>query len=128
MGPGLAENNECFMTNYNTNLAIKSNKFKFKSLDEWLNNLYTMCTYLKGHQNKNERQHTKPTKLVPISFLELKIKREKNEYSPLKTLFDSGSSATLINQTAVKHLKKTITKSTLFSTAAEIFQPMANAG
>ena len=37
MGPGLAENNECFMTNYNTNLAVKSNKIKFKSLDECLN-------------------------------------------------------------------------------------------
>ena len=25
MGPSLAENNECFMTNHKTNLAIKSN-------------------------------------------------------------------------------------------------------
>ena len=109
------------MTNHNTNLAVKSNKFKFKSLDECLNNSYTIRTYLKGHQNKNKRQRTEPTKLVPISFLELKIKREKNEYSPLKALFDSGASVTLINQTAVKHLKKAVTKSTLFSTAAGIF-------
>ena len=63
MGPGPAENNECFVTNNNTNLAVKSNKFKFKSLDECLNNLYTMRTYLKGHQNKNKRQCTEPTKL-----------------------------------------------------------------
>ena len=80
-----------------------------------------MRTYLKGHHNKNKRQRTKPTKLVPISFLELKIKREKNKYSPLKVLFDSGASATLINQTAVKHLKKSVTTSTLFSTAVGNF-------
>ena len=69
IGPGPAENSECFMTNHNTNLAVKSNKFKFKSLDEYLNNLYTMSTYLKGQHNKNKRQRTDPTKLVPISFL-----------------------------------------------------------
>ena len=80
-----------------------------------------MRTYLKGHQNKHKRQCTEPTKLVPISFLELKIKREKNEYSPLKVLFDSDDSTTLINQTAVKHLKTMVTKSTLFSTAAGHF-------
>ena len=77
MGLGLAKNNECFTNNHNTNLAVKSNKFEFKSLDECLNNLYTMCNYLKGQHNKNKRQQTKPTKLDPISFLKLKIKREK---------------------------------------------------
>ena len=77
MGRGPAENNERFMTNHNTNLAVKSNKFKFKSLDECLNNLYTMHTYLEGQHNKNKRQCTEPTKLVPISFVELKIKIEK---------------------------------------------------
>ena len=91
------------------------------SLDECLNNSHTMRTYLKSHQNKNKRQRTEPTKLVPISFLELKIKREKNEYVTLKALFDSGASATLINQTAVKHLKKADTTNTLFSTAAGNF-------
>ena len=116
------------MKNYNTNLAVKSNKFKFISLDECLNDLYTMRTYLKGHQ-KNKRQHTKPTKLVPISFLELKIKREKNEYAPLKALFDSGASATLINQTAIKHLKKKqLQQVHYFLQQQELFQPMANAG
>ena len=77
-----------------------------------------MCTYLKGQCNTNKRQYTEPTKLVPISFVELKIKREKNEYISLKALFDSGARATLVNQTAVRHLKMTVTKGTVFSTAA----------
>ena len=80
-----------------------------------------MRTYLKGQCNKNKRQHTKPTKLVPISFVELKIKREQNKYISLKALFGSGASATLVNQAAVRHLKKTVTKATVFSTAAGNF-------
>ena len=58
----------------------------FGVLGECLNNLYTMRTYLKGQYNKNKRQRKEPTKLVPISFVELKIKREKNEYVSLKAL------------------------------------------
>ena len=54
MGPGLAENGECFMTNYNVNLATKSIKYKFKSLDQCLNNEYTMRTYMKGQYNNNK--------------------------------------------------------------------------
>ena len=62
------------MVNHNVNSATKSNKFKCKSLDECLNTFFTMSAYLKGHQNKNKRQHTEPTKLEPIiSFVELKI-------------------------------------------------------
>ena len=127
MGPGPAKNNECLVNDEDTKLAVKSNKFKFMSLDQCLNNLYTMRTYLKGQQNKNKRQCTDPTKLVPISFLELKIKREKGKFLTLKALFDSGASAKLINQTAVKHFKKTVTTSTLFSTTAGNFQLKANA-
>ena len=68
------------MVNHNVHLFTKSNKTKFKSIDECLNTSYNMSTYLRGQYNKNERQHTEPTKLVPISFIELKIKREKNDY------------------------------------------------
>ena len=70
-GPGLAKKCKYFMTNHHVNLATKSNEFKFKSLDECLNNLHSMRTYLKGQYNKKKRQRTKPTKLVPISFVEL---------------------------------------------------------
>ena len=66
------------MANHDVNLATKNNKFKSKSLDECFNSLYTMHTYLKDQYNKNKRQHTEPTKLVPISFVELKIKQEKD--------------------------------------------------
>ena len=92
-----------------------------KLLDECLNNLYTMRTYLKGQCNKNKRQRTEPTLLVPISSVELKIKQEKEKYVFLKALFKSGVSSTLVSQAAIKHLKKTITKSTAFCTAAGIF-------
>ena len=119
--PGLAKKCECFMANHDVNLATKSNKFKFKSRDECLNNLFTMHTYLKGQYNKNKRQHTKPTKLVPISFVELKRKQEKEKYVFLKALFDSGTSSTLVSQAAVRHLKKT---NTVFSIRQqEFFQP-----
>ena len=39
----------------------------------------------------------------------------------LKALFDLGTSSTLVSQSAVRHLKKTITKNTVFSTAAGNF-------
>ena len=80
-----------------------------------------MHTYLKGHLNPNKRYRTEPTKLVPISFIELKVKREKEEFSTLKALLDSGASSTLVSQAAVKHLEKTVTKETVFSTAAGNF-------
>ena len=49
------------------------------------------------------------------------IKREKNEFTTLKALFDLGASSTLVSQAAVKHLKNTVTKETVFSTAARNF-------
>ena len=109
------------MVNHTVNLTTKSNKFKFKSLDECLNKSYSMRTYLKCQYNNNKRQRTEPTKLVPISFVELEIKREKNKYIFLKERFDSGASSTLVSQAAVRHLKKTVTKITVFSTAAGKF-------
>ena len=106
------------MANHDVNLAAKSNKFKLTSLNECLNNSYTMRTYLKGKCAKNKRQCTDPTKLVPIIFVELKIKQEKDEYILLKAIFYSGASSTLDSQAAVRHLEKTVTKSTVFSMAA----------
>ena len=66
------------MVNHNLNLATKSNKFKFKLLDECFKTLYTICTCLKDQQNNSKRRRTESTKLVPISFVELKFKQEKN--------------------------------------------------
>ena len=85
-----------------------------------------MCTYLKGQYNKNKRKRTEPTKLVPISFVELKIKQEKDDYIFFKALFNLGARSTLVSQAAVRHLKETVTKSTLFSMAVGIFQLMEN--
>ena len=116
----MAKKCECFMANH-VKLATKSNKFMFKSLDECLTNSYSMCTYLKGQYNNNKRRHTGPTKLVPIMFVELKIKREKDKDLFLKALFNSGASTALVNLSTVRHIKKTVTKSTLFSTAAGNF-------
>ena len=45
------------MVNHNVDLVTKSNEFKFKSLDECLNTLYTMRTYLKGQYNKTKATH-----------------------------------------------------------------------
>ena len=86
-----------------------------------LNTSYTMCAYLKGQYNKNKRQRTEPTKLVPISFIEIKIKQEKNDYIFLKALFDLGTISTLIIQSSVRHLKKSVTKSTVFHTTVGNF-------
>ena len=79
------------MVNHNVNLATKNNKFKFEKLNKYLNTLYSICTYLKSHQNNNKWQHTEPTKFVPIRFVELKIKQEKDNYIFLKTLFKAGA-------------------------------------
>ena len=77
IGLGLAKLCECFVTTINDNLAIWNNKFKFNSLDECLNSSFAMSNYMKCHKNQHKRQRTEPTKLVPISFIKLKIKREK---------------------------------------------------
>ena len=85
MGPGVNNSCECFMVTNNENLATKNSKIRFDSLDECLTMSYTTRTYLKGHQNPNKRQRTEPTKLVPISFIELKIKREKDlDFVPIQ--------------------------------------------
>ena len=47
-----------------------------------------------------------PVTLIPIAFVELKVKQENKTYSTLKTLLDSGASSTLITAKAVQHLKK----------------------
>ena len=114
------------MANHNVNLATTSNKSKFKSPDECLHKSYSMHTYLKGQCNKNKRQRIEPTKLVPISFVELKIKGEKNKYVFLKALFDSGAIATLVNQSSVRHLKRLLQKAQYFPRQQDFFQPMAN--
>ena len=81
-------------------LDTKNNRTKFKSLDECLNtSMTTIRTYLKSHPNK--RQKIVPVPLIPITFVELKVKQENDTYATLKTLLDSGASATLITSKAV---------------------------
>ena len=80
-----------------------------------------MRTYLKTQYNKNKRQCTEPTKLVPISFVELKMKQEKDEYIFLKKLFDLGTSSMLVSQAAFRCMKNTVTRSAVFSMAAGHF-------
>ena len=79
----------------------------------------TIRTYLKSHPNK--RQKIVPVPLIPITFVELKVKRENNTYATLKTLLDSGASATLITSKAVRHLKKTSCEKTSFDCVAGSF-------
>ena len=62
-----------------------------------------------------------PVPLIPIMFVELKVKRENNTYATLKTLLDSGASATLITSKAVRHLKKTSCEKTSFDCVAGSF-------
>ena len=76
-------------------------------------------TYLKSHENK--RQKIEPITLVPITFVELKVKREKDNYATLKTLLDSGASSTLITAKAVKHLKTTTCEKNTFNCVAGDF-------
>ena len=86
-------------------LGTKNNHTKLKSLDECLNTSMTsLWTYLKSHPNK--RQKIKPATLIPLIFVELKVKQENETYATLRTLLDSGASTTLINAKAVQHLKK----------------------
>ena len=115
------------MANHDVNLATKSSKFKFKSLDECLNNLYTMRTYLKGQHNNNKRQRSEPTKLVPISFVELKLKREKN-ICPSKRFSTQVPAQRRSTKQLLSIWKKMLQKVRCFLLQREFFQPMANAG
>ena len=65
-----------------------------------------MRTYLKSHPHKIQK--IEPVTLIPITFVELKVKQENKTYATFKTLLDSGSSSTLITTKAVWHLKKII--------------------
>ena len=92
------------------------------SLDKCLNSSYsTLCTYLTNQHNRNKRRKIKPAKLVPISFVDLKVKRKKYTYFTFKALFDSGASCTLASKTKVRHLKKTRNGITTDNTAARKF-------
>ena len=100
-------------------LDTSNKRTKFKSLDTCLNNSMTSIqTYLKSHPNK--RQKIEPVTLIPITFVELKVKQENDTYATLRTLLDSGASSTLITAKAVRHLKKIMQKNS-FSCVAGIF-------
>ena len=77
--------------------------------------------YLTRQHNKNKHRKTKPAKLVPISFINSKVKREKDMYVTFKSLLDSGASCTLASEAVVHHLKKTRNDFILFKTAAGKF-------
>ena len=68
-------------------------------------------TCLKSHPHK--RQKIELVTLIPITFVELKVKQENETYTTLKTLVDSGATSTLITSNAVRHLKKTHEKTTV---------------
>ena len=53
----------------------------------------------------HKRQKIEPVTLIPINFIELKVKQENKTYATLKKL-DQGASSTLITANAVRHLKK----------------------
>ena len=86
-------------------------------------NLYT---YLTRQHNINKRRKTETAKLVPISFINLQVKREKDMYVTFKTQLDSGARCTLTSETAICHLKKTMIDITSFKTATGKFQPIKN--
>ena len=107
-------------------LDTKNNCTKFKSLDKCLNTSMTsLQTYLKSHPNK--RHKIEPVTLIPITFVELKVKQENDTFATLRTLLDSGASSTLITAKAVRHLKKLHEKKTVSAVYQGIFLPMVNA-
>ena len=65
-----------------------------------------MRTYLTSQNNNNKRRKTEPVKLVPITFIDLKVKCEKDMYTTFKGLLDSGASYTLVSEESVRHLNK----------------------
>ena len=62
----------------------------------------SICTYLKRPHNGYKIE---PVSLIPITFVELKVKQENETYATLKTLLDYGASSTLITDKAVQHLR-----------------------
>ena len=87
-----------------------------------MNNSYsTLHTYLTSHHNKNKIRKTEPAKVVPVRFIDLKVKREKDTYVTFKALLDSGASFTLATEAVVRHLKKTKDDVTSFKTAMGTF-------
>ena len=85
----------------------------------------SLQTYLKSHPNK--RQKIEPVTLIPITFVELKVKQENDTYATLRTLLDSGASSTLVNAKAVRHLKKLHAKKPVSTAYQDIFLPVVNA-
>ena len=79
----------------------------FKNLDESLNVSYaSVHIYLNNQHNNNKRIKIEQIPLVPITFCELKIKRENNTYVTCKALLDSGASSSLITEKIRKTPKK----------------------
>ena len=100
-----------------TDLDNNDKYSKFKSLDTFSNtHMTSICTHLKSHPHK--RLKIEPVTLIPITFIELKVKQENETYSTFKIL-DSGGSSTLITAKAVQHFKKNARK--LVSTAHKYY-------
>ena len=120
-GSGAAKKSNNYVIN-SANLAVKSTKNSFTSFDKCLNSSYsTLHTYLTSQHNNNKRRKTEPVKLAPITFIDLKVKREKDMYATFKALLDSGASCTLASEEAVCHLKKAKSDVTSFKLAAGNF-------
>mgnify|MGYP001305157055 FL=1 len=58
---------------------------------------------------------------MPVSFIDLKVKRKKDTYVTFKALLDSRASCTLATNAVVCHLKKTKDDVTSFKTAMGTF-------
>ena len=58
---------------------------------------------------------------MPVSSIDLKVKRKKCAYITFKALLDSGASCTLATKAVVRHLKKTKNDVTSFKTAMGTF-------
>ena len=103
-------------------LDTKNNCTKFKSLAKCLNtSMISLGTYLKIHPNKRHKIET--VTLIPITFVELKVKQENDTYATLRKLLDSGASFTLITAKAVRHLKKTSCQKQFQLRSREFFFP-----
>ena len=81
---------------------------------------------LKSQHNSTKYCKTIPVLLVPITFMELKAKQEKENFVMPKMLHDSGPSSLLVSKLGVQHLKKVDSTGSLFDTVAGEFEKTKN--
>ena len=92
-----------------------SNNIKYTSLDQCINNSYSLFQTRSNHTTINSKN------LVPLTSRKVNTSLGVPKYKKIKVLLDSGASHTIVNKHCVRKLRRKKVSTAEWSTAAGTF-------